>query len=101
MKKQNKIMVKFYQCGSLLNKYVMTIETNSQWKYQIKIVNDKQIHDVVAVEAHVNVLPFGVVLAYAIAPNSPIPTDGLIITNGCDVKFKWKIALDNYKYVTK
>ncbi len=30
MKKQNKIMVKFEQCGSLLNKYVMTIETNNQ-----------------------------------------------------------------------
>jgi hypothetical protein len=40
-------------------------------------------------------------LAYAIAPNSPISTYRPIITNGCDVTFKCRIALDNYKYVTK
>ncbi len=47
----------------------MTVETNSQWKYHIKVVNDKQIHDVVVVMTHVIVLPVGVVLAYAIPPN--------------------------------
>jgi hypothetical protein len=52
----------------------MTIKTNNQSKYQIKTSNDKQIHDVVVIETHVNVLPFGVVLAYAIALNSSIPT---------------------------
>ncbi len=73
MRKQNKIMAKLEQCGSLLNKYVIIIETNNQWKYHIKTINDKQIHDVVVVETHV-VLPFGVILAYAIIPNLPIPT---------------------------
>jgi hypothetical protein len=67
-------MAEFEQCGSLLNKSVVTIETNNQWKYHTRVVNDKQLHDVVVVETHVVVVPFGVVLAYAIAPNSPIPT---------------------------
>ncbi len=84
-------MVKFEQCGSLLNKYAMTVEIDNQWKYQIKTVNDKQIHDVVVVEAHVNVLPFGIVFAYAIALNSPIPTNGPTITNGCDVILNAKL----------
>ncbi len=45
-------------------------------KYYIKVINDssKQIHDFVAIETHVDVLSFGVVLAYAIIPNSPLPT---------------------------
>jgi hypothetical protein len=30
MTKQNKIMIEFEQCGSLLNKYVVIVETNSQ-----------------------------------------------------------------------
>ncbi len=30
MRKQNKIMVKFEQCGSLLNKYAMTVEIDNQ-----------------------------------------------------------------------
>jgi hypothetical protein len=72
--KQNKITAKFVQCGFLLNKSTMTIETNSQWKYQIKIINDKQINDVVAIKTHVVVLPFLAILAYAIAPNLPVPT---------------------------
>jgi hypothetical protein len=37
-------------------------------------MNDKQKNDVVAIETHVNVLPFTVVMAYTITPNSPIPT---------------------------
>jgi hypothetical protein len=72
--KQNKFMVEFEQCGSLLNTYVVTININNQWKYQIKVVYDKQINDVVVVETHVIIFPFGVVLAYAIALNLPIPT---------------------------
>jgi CTP:phosphocholine cytidylyltransferase-like protein len=51
-------MVEFEQCGSLLNKSIMTIDTNSQCKYQIRILNDKQINDVVVVETHVVILPF-------------------------------------------
>jgi hypothetical protein len=74
MTKQNKIMIEFEQCGSLLNKYVVIVETNSQWKYQIKVVNDKQICDVVAIETHVVVFPFGAILAYVIAPNLTVPT---------------------------
>jgi hypothetical protein len=52
----------------------MTIETNNQLKLQNKVINDTQnhIHDVVAIETNIVVLPFGVVLAYAIVPNSPI-----------------------------
>jgi hypothetical protein len=40
----------------------------------MKVINDIQnhIHDVVAIETNVVVLPFGVILAYAIVPNSPI-----------------------------
>jgi hypothetical protein len=40
------------------------------------MVNDycKQIHDFVAIETHVIVLPFSVILTYAIIPNSPLPT---------------------------
>ncbi len=53
-----------------MNEYVMIIEINSQWKYHIRVINDKQINDVVVVETHVIDLPFGV----AIAPNSLIPT---------------------------
>ncbi len=53
-----------------MNKYVVTIETNSQWKYHISVINDKQINDVVVVETHVIDMPFGV----AIAANSLIPT---------------------------
>jgi hypothetical protein len=45
----------------------------------------------VVVEAHVNVLPFGIVFAYAIALNSPIPTNGPTITNGCDVILNAKL----------
>jgi len=67
-------MVKFEQFGFLLNKFIMNIETNNQWKYYIKIVNDKQINDVVAIKTHVIVLPFGAILAYAIAPNLLVPT---------------------------
>jgi hypothetical protein len=67
-------MAKFKQCGSLLNKSVVIIETNNQWKYHIKLLIDKQINDVVAIETHVNVLPFKVIMAYIIVPNSPIPT---------------------------
>ncbi len=33
-------MDKFEQCGSLLNKFVVTIETNNQWTYHIKAIND-------------------------------------------------------------
>ncbi len=36
MRKQNKIMVKFEQCGSLLNKYRMIVETKNQSKNQSK-----------------------------------------------------------------
>jgi len=67
-------MVELKQCGSLLNKSLMTIEKNSQWKYHIRIVNDKQIHDFVAVETRVGVMPFGMIITYTIVPNSPIPT---------------------------
>jgi hypothetical protein len=67
-------MAEFEQHGSFLNKFIVTVETNNQWKYYITVVNDKQIHDVVAIETHVAILPFGAILAYAIAPNSPIPT---------------------------
>jgi hypothetical protein len=49
-------------------------ETKNQWKYHLKEVNDKQVHDVVVVETHVAILPFGAFLAYIIVPNSPIPT---------------------------
>jgi hypothetical protein len=38
--------------------------------------NFKKIHDVVAIETHVVVLPFGIILEYAIVLNSPIPTNG-------------------------
>jgi len=39
-------------------------------------INDyhKQIHDFVAIETHVTILPFGGVLTCAIVPNSPLPT---------------------------
>jgi hypothetical protein len=49
--KQNKIMAEFEQCGFLLSKSIMMVDINSQWKYQIKTINDKQINDVV-VETH-------------------------------------------------
>jgi hypothetical protein len=41
-----------------------------------KVVNDyhKQLHDFVAFETHVAILPFGAILAYATIPNSPLPT---------------------------
>ncbi len=60
----------------LLNKFVVIVETNNHWKYVIKIVNDylKQIHDFEAIETHVIVQSFGVILAYATIPNSPLPT---------------------------
>ncbi len=64
--------------GYLLNKSIVTVETNNQWKYHIRVMNDnfKKIHDVVAIETHVVVLPFGIILEYAIVLNSPIPTNG-------------------------
>jgi hypothetical protein len=34
----------------------------------------KQIHDFVVVETHVAILPFGAIMAFAIVPNSPLPT---------------------------
>jgi hypothetical protein len=76
MKKQNKIKAKLEQWSYLLNKSVVTIETNNHWKYYIKAVNDyhKQIHDVMAIETCVVIIPFGVVMAYAIVLNSPILT---------------------------
>jgi len=98
--KQNKIMAKFEQCGSLLNKSIMMVDINSHWKYQIKTINDKQINDVV-VETQIVILPFGAVLAYAIAPNSLIPTRWSNQNHGCDARFKYNITLNNYKYVTK
>ncbi len=67
-------MAKFEQWNSLLKKFVVTSDINSQWKYQIIVVNDKKINDVVAIQTHVIILPFGAVLTYAITPNSPIPT---------------------------
>jgi hypothetical protein len=67
-------MAKFEQCGSLLNKFVGNVKTNSQWKYHIKVINDKQINDVADIETNVDVLPFKVIMAYTIVPNSPIPT---------------------------
>ncbi len=67
-------MAEFEQYGSFLNKCIVTVETNNQWKYYIKVVNDKKIHDVVAIETHVAILPFRAILAYANAPNLPIPT---------------------------
>jgi hypothetical protein len=57
-------MAELEQCGSLLNKFVMTIEKNSQWKYHIKVINDKQIHDVVAIETHLGVMPFRAMITY-------------------------------------
>jgi hypothetical protein len=73
-KKKMRVELEHWSC--LLNKYVLTIETNSHWKYHIIVVNDccKQIHDFVVVETHVIILPFGVILAYATIPNSPLPT---------------------------
>jgi hypothetical protein len=48
----------------------------SQSKLQIKAINDNQnhIHDDVAIETNVVVLPFGAVLAYAIVLNSLVKT---------------------------
>ncbi len=47
------------------------------------------------------ILPFGAVLAYAITPNSLIPTRWSYQNHGCDARFKCNITLNNYKYVTK
>jgi hypothetical protein len=76
MKKRNKMRVEFEHWNCLLKKSIMTVETNNHWKYQIKAGNDyhKQIHDFVDVETNVTILPFGVVLAYAIVPNPPLAT---------------------------
>jgi hypothetical protein len=54
----------------------MIVETNNHSKYHIRIVNDyhKKIHDFVIVETCVIVLPIGIIIAYAIVPNSPLPT---------------------------
>jgi hypothetical protein len=69
-------MVELEHWSCLLNKSMVTIETNSHWKYHIILVNDccKQIHDFVAIETLVIVLPFGVIWAYAIIRNSPLLT---------------------------
>ncbi len=52
-KKKMRVELEHWSC--LLNKYVLTI-------------------DFVVVETHVIILPFGVILAYATIPNSPLPT---------------------------
>ncbi len=97
MKKRNKMRVELEHWSYLLNKSVVTIETNSHWKCQIIVVNDccKQIHDFVAIETHVIVLPFGVILAYATIPNSPLPTKWsnqlkwMVSMLDLNVKFMW------------
>jgi hypothetical protein len=57
--------------------------TNPWWllkqiikKLHIKVINNIQnhIHDVVAIETNVVIMPFGVILTYAIVLNSPIKT---------------------------
>jgi hypothetical protein len=68
------------------------IKTNSQYKFQTKVVNDNQnrIHDVVVVETNIIFMPLKVILAYVIVPNSLAKLDGPMITNVCDVRFKCK-----------
>ncbi len=93
MKKRYKMRVKLEHWNCLLDKFVVMVETNSHWKYQIKAVNDyhNEIHDFVGVETHV-VLPFGVVMAYATVPNPPLPTKWSNQNQCLHARFKCRIS---------
>jgi hypothetical protein len=52
----------------------------------------------VVVETNVDILPFGVVMAYATVPNPPLPTKWSNQNQCLHARFKCRIWVDNYKY---
>jgi hypothetical protein len=74
--KRNKRRFELEHWNCMLNKFVLTVDGKNHWKYQIGAINDyyKQVHDFVVVETHATILSLGIVLAYVIVLNSPLPT---------------------------
>ncbi len=79
-----------------LNKSIVTVEIN----HHISTLINKQILAFVVVKTHAILLPFGAILANAIALNSWLPTTWTNQKQRCYAKTKCIIKVDHYKYVT-